>query len=130
MNLSYLRHLKSEQITMMNQLATTIISTAVGLTGVCKDLSGYREGIFLIKVNANASGNPICYLDAGIVTTGMTTTSFAAYATIDADMTTTANNACVSVSVLPDMARVRIPVLTTTASVTTARFSIDAILRV
>ena len=130
MSLSYIRHLKSKQIAMMTNLTTTIISTTTGINGAAKDFSGYQEGIFFIKVNANTSGNPIVYLDAGVVHSGITTTAWSQYATIDADMTTTANNACVSVEVLPDIARVRIPVLTTTASVTSARFAVDCVLRV
>jgi hypothetical protein len=130
MALSYLRHLKSKQVNLMNHLTTTIVTTTAGITGSAVDLSGYQEGIFFIKVNANTSGVVQVLLDSGVVHTGVTTTAWSAYATIDADMTTTANNACVAIEVLPDIGRARIPVITTTAANTTARFVVDAVLRV
>lgn len=127
-NQSHIRSQRARQVTLFN-LTSTVITTTAGVDGTAFEVSEYREGIFQHRMTVNTSGVVGIYLDAGQVPPSQTTTRWAQYATIDADLTTTANSVAVGVEVLPMFIRGRIPAVTTTAAVSTLTVTVEGTLK-
>ena len=121
--LEFLRHRKSSAVlTLASVLTTTNLDTTTDHNGSAINSSGFNSGVFLADVKANSSGTPDLILDVRI-----DTTTWAAYATIRGDLTTTAGTYSVGVTPLPDTIRVRLQPSTTTSAV---RYTVKAVLKV
>lgn len=97
----YLRHRKSKRVTLATQASATVKLTT-SLTAAAVNVSGYSEMAALCKVTANNTAAPGLYLQ---VSNDGGTTWFNRI-TLDADMTTTANNTYTSVTNFGDTVRV------------------------
>jgi hypothetical protein len=121
---SYIRHDKVKtSVVVMHQITTTEVQPTTDVNGSAVDVSGYKSGVFLTRVIANASGTPDVVIDGGMITSNYTTTLWGIFATLLADMTTTANNATAYVNGLPDLIRGRITNTTTTSA---CRYQVSA----
>ena len=113
------RSIKTKQITMLSHATTTNLKVTTSVLSSAIDLTGYKTGVFVTVVTANATGDPAIYLD-GSVDDG---TTYVQYATLHPDMTTTANNYITTKGNLPDTVRVRVQPFTTSSDM---RFNVKA----
>ena len=121
--LNYNRSNKSADVTLLAKATTTTnIDTTTDLTGSSYTVSGYREGVFVVDVNANSTCAPKAYLDGSV-----DGSNWAHYATLHSDLTTTANQAAAFVQGLPTYIRGAVGHLTTSMNV---RLAIKGTLRV
>jgi hypothetical protein len=98
-----------KNITLKTQATTTVLKLTTSHFGSATDITGYRSGLFLCDITANASAAPKIYLQVRI-----DTTTFVTYATIHPDLTTTANKRFSFVGYLPNSCRVMLKPATTT----------------
>ena len=119
MSIFQLRYNRKQAIDLYSKITTTLVITTVSTAvyGSAVSTAGYNVGTIITRVVANASGAPKVQLQGSV-----DGTTYAVITTLNADITTTANNKGAIVEGLP--AYVRIAVTSGSTATTHLRMSV------
>ena len=105
MSLFQLRHNRKQAVDLYSKITTTLVitTTSKAVYGSSISMAGFNVGTIITRVVANASGAPKVQLQGAI-----DTTTWAVITTLNADITTTANNKGAIVEGLPSYVRIAV----------------------
>ena len=113
MAITYQRAHTKKQVTCLSVTTTTKMNTTTDYSGSTINVGAYKSGVFVLNTTFNSTGAVGVYVD-GSCDGG--TTWGNALATLDADITTTANTIAVAAESLPENIRIRVQHATTSAT--------------
>jgi len=109
--LEHLRGHRKGSGTCLNVTSTTKMNTTTSYTSTAVTTGEYRSGVFVANVTFNSTGTPGIYVQGSV-----DGTTYGDIGTIDADITTTANQTALALDNLPQYIRIRVAPCTTSAN--------------